>query len=34
MELRARKPKKGKAQTIPRLGVQAQGKFCEERVSL
>ncbi len=33
MEPRARKPKKGEAQTIPRLHVQTQGRFCEERGS-
>jgi hypothetical protein len=34
MESKARKPNKGKAQTILKLGVQAQGKFCEQRGSL
>jgi len=33
MEPRIRKSKEGKTQIIPRLGVQAQGKFCEERGS-
>ncbi len=33
MESRTRKSKEGKAQKIPRLEVQAQGKFCEERGS-
>jgi hypothetical protein len=33
MEPRAKEPKEGKAQTIPRFGVQAQRKFCEERGS-
>jgi hypothetical protein len=33
MELRVGKPKKGKAQTVPRLRVQTQRKFCEERGS-
>jgi len=30
MEPRTRKPKEGKTQTLPRLKVQAQGRFCEE----
>jgi hypothetical protein len=30
MEPRARKPKKGEAQTFPRLEVQTQGKFYEK----
>jgi hypothetical protein len=34
MESRANEPKEGKAQTIPRLGVQAQGRLCEEKGSL
>jgi len=34
MKLRKRKPKERKAQTLPKLGVQTQGKFCEERGSL
>jgi len=33
MELRTRKPKERKAPTLPRLEVQAQGRFCEERGS-
>jgi hypothetical protein len=33
MELKARHLKRGKAQTIPRLEVQAQRKFCEEKGS-
>jgi hypothetical protein len=30
MESKARKPKKGETQIVPRLGVQTQGKFREE----
>jgi len=34
MKPRTKKPKEGKTQTFPRLRVQAQRRFCEERGSL